>query len=297
LQAVRGISDLITTPGLINLDFADIRTIMKDSGLALMGTGIAAGQNRAIEAAKLAICSPLLEDLSITGATGILINITGSSHMTLFEVNEASKLVQQECHEDANIIFGTVIDETMGDNIRITVIATGFGNQLNRMKQKSKKDSMPVPHKDWLDSVRANDALEETTISDIFNDIHAEISVNEAPAYADKQTRVEPVISENPRPIFMDDKNDIAQHLSKGGNKSYDETSLYAKKPASPWGVIPTAQEPTTGARATPPRISRQRTENNQERSEFKQILNDLNLSEGEADEFDIPAFLRRSAD
>lgn len=135
LQAVRGISDLITTPGLINLDFADIKTIMQDSGLAIMGTSTAFGSNRALEAAKQAISSPLLEDVSITGATGILLNITGSSNMTLFEVNEASKLIQDECSEEVNVIFGTVIDENMQDGIRITVIATGFGDNYKKLKR------------------------------------------------------------------------------------------------------------------------------------------------------------------
>ncbi|HUI27127.1 MAG TPA: cell division protein FtsZ, partial [Candidatus Kryptonia bacterium] len=127
LQAVRGISDLITVHGLINLDFADVRTIMADMGMAMMGCGIASGENRSIEAAQKAVASPLLEDISIRGAQGVLINITGSPDLSLHEVNEAATLIQEEAHEDANIIFGAVIDERMGDEIRITVIATGFG--------------------------------------------------------------------------------------------------------------------------------------------------------------------------
>ncbi|HVN87740.1 MAG TPA: cell division protein FtsZ, partial [Candidatus Binatia bacterium] len=126
LQAVRGISDLITVHGLINLDFADVRTIMADMGMAMMGCGIASGESRAIEAAQKAVSSPLLEDISIQGAQGVLINITGSPDLSLHEVNEAATLIQEEAHEDANIIFGAVIDERMGDEIRITVIATGF---------------------------------------------------------------------------------------------------------------------------------------------------------------------------
>jgi cell division protein FtsZ len=125
-QAVQGISDLITIPGEINLDFADVKTIMSGMGMALMGTGIATGENRAIEAAQKAISSPLLEDASIEGARGVLINITGGSSMTLFEVSEASNLIHQAAHEEANIIFGTVIDEKMDESIKVTVIATGF---------------------------------------------------------------------------------------------------------------------------------------------------------------------------
>ncbi len=131
-QAVKGISDLIIVPGLINLDFADVQNIMSSMGMALMGTGTASGENRAVEAAQRAISSPLLEDNTIQGAHGILLNITGGSDLSLYEVNEASSLIQAEAHEDANIIFGTVIDETMGDEIRITVIATGFDDGMKR---------------------------------------------------------------------------------------------------------------------------------------------------------------------
>jgi cell division protein FtsZ len=125
-HAVKGISDLIMVPGLINLDFADVRNVMSEMGLALMGTGIASGEDRAVEAAQKAVSSPLLEDNTIQGARGVLLNITGGPDMTLYEINEASSLVQAEAHDDANIIFGTVIDENIGDEIRITVIATGF---------------------------------------------------------------------------------------------------------------------------------------------------------------------------
>jgi cell division protein FtsZ len=128
-QAVQGISDLITVPGFINLDFADVRTIMQGMGMALMGTGYARGENRAIEATQEAISSPLLEEASIKGAKGVLINITGGPDLTLVEVNEAATIVRQEADEDANIIFGHVIDESMADAMKITVIATGFARE------------------------------------------------------------------------------------------------------------------------------------------------------------------------
>jgi len=137
LHAVKGISDLINVQGLINLDFADVRTVMNEMGMALMGSGVSSGEGRAIDAATKAISSPLLENVSIRGATGILINITGGPNMTLHEVNEASKLIQEEAHEDANIIFGAVIDETMGDEIRVTVIATGFNKGVRAGRQPS----------------------------------------------------------------------------------------------------------------------------------------------------------------
>ncbi len=125
-QAVQGISDLITVPGLINLDFADVKSIMAGMGLALMGAGRASGENRAIEATQQAISSPLLEEATIQGAKGVLINITGGPDLTLFEVNEASSIIRESADDDANIIFGAVIDETMRDEMKITVIATGF---------------------------------------------------------------------------------------------------------------------------------------------------------------------------
>ena len=124
-QGVQGITDLITIPGLINLDFADVRTIMHDAGSALMGIGTSTGESRAAEAAKAAISSPLLEE-SVEGATGILLNITGGKDLGLFEVNEAAEIIHSAADSNANIIFGAVIDEGMGDEIRVTLIATGF---------------------------------------------------------------------------------------------------------------------------------------------------------------------------
>lgn len=128
LQAVKGISDVITVPGLVNVDFADVKTIMSEMGQALMGSGTGSGEQRAQDAARKAISSPLLEDISISGARGVLLNITGSSEMSIHDVNEASSLIHEEAHEDAHIIFGAVIDDTMGDEVRVTVIATGFGS-------------------------------------------------------------------------------------------------------------------------------------------------------------------------
>ena len=140
LHAVKGISDLINIRGLINLDFADIRTVMASQGMAIMGAGLAAGENRAVEAATEAISSPLLENIDISGATGIIINVTGGEDLTLWE---ASTLITEAAHEDAEIIFGAVIDPNMGDEVRVTVIATGFGqesqdsvaDQINKLQQ------------------------------------------------------------------------------------------------------------------------------------------------------------------
>lgn len=143
LQAVKGISDLINIRGLINLDFADIRTVMQAKGLAIMGTGAATGENRAVEAARAAISSPLLENIKIDGATGIIINVTGGPDLSLYEVNEASTLITEAAHEDAEIIFGAVIDDNLTDEVRVTVIATGFALEDRKMIMGERMNTMP----------------------------------------------------------------------------------------------------------------------------------------------------------
>jgi cell division protein FtsZ len=132
-QAVQGISDLILVPGLINLDFADVRTIMSGMGMAMMGTGVGHGEHRALDAAQKAVASPLLDDTSIEGARGILINFTGGGDLAIHEVEEAARIVQEAAHEEANIIFGAVIDPTLQDEVRMTVIATGFTERKQEM--------------------------------------------------------------------------------------------------------------------------------------------------------------------
>ena len=141
-QAVQGISDIITIPGIINRDFADVKAIMQGQGYAVMGTAVASGSNRAVDAANRAISSPLLEDNSIQGAQGILINITGSSSLALHEVHEASSIIQKAAHENANIIFGAVMDEAMKESVKITVIAAGF-REISRKTQQQRPSYMP----------------------------------------------------------------------------------------------------------------------------------------------------------
>ncbi|MBC7693465.1 MAG: cell division protein FtsZ [Methylotenera sp.] len=156
LNAVQGISDLINHTGLINSDFADVKTIMGNKGLALMGIGYGEGEHRAVEAATTAISSPLLEDVSINGATGIIINITGGSNLKIHEVNEATTLIMEAAHEDAEIIFGTVIDETMKDQVKVTVIATGLGGMTAFAQPPAQQSVMnnnmapPVPNAQML---------------------------------------------------------------------------------------------------------------------------------------------------
>ncbi len=160
-QGVQGISDLITVPGLINLDFADVKTIMSGMGMAIMGTGIGEGDSRALDAANLAISSPLLEDASVKGARGVIINVTGGSDLSLIEVSEASAIIQEAAHEDANIIFGAVVDPKMQGKVKITVIATGFDRVAAARQATASSAMTPVD----LHSYTAFQATEKVTAS------------------------------------------------------------------------------------------------------------------------------------
>jgi cell division protein FtsZ len=144
-QAVQGISDLILVPGLINLDFADVRAIMSGMGMAMMGTGIGHGEHRALDAAQKAVASPLLDDASIQGAKGILINFTGGTDLSLHELEEAARIVQEAAHEDANIIFGAVVDPSLADELRMTVIATGFTERKEALTPAGKVVDLARP--------------------------------------------------------------------------------------------------------------------------------------------------------
>ncbi|MBA2719695.1 MAG: cell division protein FtsZ [Chloroflexi bacterium] len=159
-QGVQGISDIITMPGLINLDFADVRAIMKDAGSALMGIGRAEGENRAVEAARQAIASPLLE-VNITGAQGILFNITGSSTLSLFEVTEAAEEIRAAADPEANIIFGTSFNERLGEEVMITVIATGFDGNRKRDVNRQAQSAQPAAEQQSIRAPRERDFLEE----------------------------------------------------------------------------------------------------------------------------------------
>jgi cell division protein FtsZ len=175
LQGVSGITDLITTPGLINLDYADVRSVMKDAGSALMGIGSARGADRAIEAARQAISSPLLE-ASIEGARGVLMSIAGGSDLGLFEINEAARMVQSAVHPDANIIFGAVIDDTQGDQVKVTVIAAGFdggsppSNRSTSPMSKRVLDETPLAAAVAVDLARDGETPSIPLTPDSFSD-------------------------------------------------------------------------------------------------------------------------------
>jgi len=171
-QAVQGISDLITTSGFINVDFADVKSIMSERGMAMMGIGIACGENRAVEAAKCAISSPLLEDIDVSGARGVLVNITGSASMTMDDFDAVNKTVHEKVHEDANIIIGVVIDESMEDEIKVTAIVTGFGDRFDTERGRDLRHNVTplteksTVNKKWLDiptHIRDRQQNENTT--------------------------------------------------------------------------------------------------------------------------------------
>ena len=193
-QATRGISDLINIPGLINLDFADVRTIMQNMGDALLGTGIAKGEERAILAAQQAINSPLLQDIGIKGAQGILINITGPEDLTVHEINDASQIIYEEAGEDANIIPGCVIDNSLEDEIRITVIATGLNKENNEVSPMSFKREEPLVKLDYNQP-----KIEQEEPEPLFNN---------TPTYMRKQMESVEDNLETPEPVVTADQQD-----------------------------------------------------------------------------------------
>jgi cell division protein FtsZ len=267
LQAVRGIANLITVHGLINLDFADVRSIMSEMGMALMGAGTGSGENRAIDAATKAISSPLLENISIKGATGLLINVTGCSSMTLHEVNEASRLVQEEAHEDANIIFGAVIDDAIEDEVRVTVIATGFNKAVrpSQSARQSREYHEPA-RRDLPNFERQNDRA---------------ASSMEQPAQAE--------------PREWGTLWDSAQHTTSVA-ASGTSVNTAAEMSSGQLGLQhvddrpagATIRQPYARPEVPEPRVSSQ---------ELQEVMEEVGVSEQRDDQYDIPTFLRKQAD
>jgi cell division protein FtsZ len=283
LNAVQGISDLMTVPGLINVDFADVRTIMSDMGRALMGTGTGTGNRRAVEAAESAISSPLLEDISIDGATGVLINITGGPDLTLHEVNEASTLVQEAAHEDANIIFGSVIEANMGDEVRITVIATGF----ERSEQQTDTTTSGGSHR-HVPSTNSQIALPYDQGSQVTRDY--------PPATIPPKHDVsgEIIVGDPSVPSMEIDMSDsgpteVEVALAGLGAAENDEVCIEADLPALAHGSGPNEQLDTI-PNTLPPQVTPRRSRS------FSRIHPDLRhvLDDDSKDELDVPTFMRR---
>ena len=281
LNAVQGISDLMTVPGLINVDFADVRTIMSDMGRALMGSGIASGKHRAVEAAESAISSPLLEDVSIDGATGILINITGGPDLTLHEVNEASSLIQEAAHEDANIIFGSVIDPHVGEDVRITVIATGFDR--SKSHQTATNHSIPA-------GVKTSEAAQIALPYEEDSQTTAEYC---APPPPDSQEPApcEPLYASTPTdPIDefpVEEEEDVREYIHEPNEPYVDFSGAIENEPSSRFS-------PTPRTRSTVRTL--ESSSSIRRKPEFPVVHPSLRnvLDSENDDELDVPTFIRR---
>lgn len=246
LQAVKGISDLINIRGLINLDFADIRTVMQAKGLALMGTGSAKGENRAVEAATAAISSPLLENIKIDGATGIIINVTGGPDLSLYEVNEASTLITEAAHEDAEIIFGAVIDENMTDEVRVTVIATGFADPDKKVIANETTRMQEFLNTAPSASMQMHEQMAQPLQAPVQAPIQAPI---QAPVY--QQTVATPVQPSAPvQPIWASTPAMPQFNLNQQPVPAYMSTPVSPVAPATPVAepLSPVAQHPVPTA-------------------------------------------------
>jgi cell division protein FtsZ len=197
--ATRGISELITVPGLINVDFADVRTIMREMGDAVMGTGEASGENRAVEAAHMAISSPLLDDVSISGARGVLVNITGGPSMSLFEVDEATEIIHEAAGDEANVILGAVIDDTLTDEVIVTVIATGFNQKL--APPSALRATAPKPARQIE---RIPTGLDDLQLLDVPAYKRRGIELNLPSSHADQEPQKEKIDkSDHEKPAFL----------------------------------------------------------------------------------------------
>ncbi|MBP7843701.1 MAG: cell division protein FtsZ [Proteobacteria bacterium] len=281
LNAVQGLSDLINISGHINLDFADVRTVMKARGLALMGTGIAQGENRALQAAHMAISSPLLEDVSIRGATGIIINITGPDNLTLHEINEAVSLVTEEADKEAEVIFGSVFSNQIGDSVKVTVIATGFEQNVKR-KEEEKSYQVSASRAHFVEEVKKPEPVyaapvqqapqQQESVSIPQPEIHRAPEVYVAP----QAVAVSPVPA--PTPVY-----NPPEHQAKGVESHW----VSSQKDAVSFKKEPQIEEPFLDVE-----------ESDKERIDFliqaKKIAQDLGFKNSSGEDLEIPAFLRR---
>ena len=277
LQGVQGISDIITIPGIINRDFADVKTTMAGMGYAVMGTAVRSGENRAIAAAQAAMASPLLEAGAIDGARGILINISGSSNLKLSEVNVASTLIQNAAHEEANIIFGAVLDESMGDNVKITVIATGFRqDQMGRQKRSTSDAASPRVSVQGQPNLPrfASEELEEEQLTPLFESKKPQPPPPAPQPQPVKEAAESAPFTLHPQPVVM-------------------EEAPQASRPASvsPAPPAPQGKTPVTHINFDEPF-----------EEEYARLIPSKpeaahhSESEQHAENLDIPAFLRRPA-
>ncbi|WP_365993069.1 cell division protein FtsZ [Halobacteriovorax sp. JY17] len=295
LNAVRGISDLINTTGHINADFADVKTVMANKGLALMGTGLCSGPDRAIKAATEAISSPLLEDISINGATGIIINITGNASLTMHETNEAVTLIMEAADDDAEIIFGTVIDDTMEDNIKITVVATGLGglekvaalpqNRTEQMVEKLRPAQRPqeTPNS-WRQEEVAQVAREEV--------------VAEVPRQTQEQSWTQPTQHVDTREFVKSTPVEEVQTWRE--EKSWNEEPTHRASEETQQGTLAQSIKDAAARYETtkveqPQQAAQQRSHQEAaSTNRAKSIAEKLGFINFDEDELDTPSFLRK---
>jgi cell division protein FtsZ len=322
LNAVQGISDLINNTGLINADFADVSTVMTNKGLSLMGTGMASGTERAMKAARQAISSPLLEDVSINGATGIIINITGNASLTTYETNQAVSLIMEAADEDAEIIFGTVIDDSMGDSIKVTVIATG-------LQTLNKERSIPSPTTSYSAPVRsAQVAAPEAPVSVAPAMVAAPAAVakpelpTEAPVAAAPRTdyapknessfefeREEPKQAERPKINWAEKLQSAAskyesQKSFDGSSNSNSNTNQNYSRPATPaekqeltreFDAFEAKQEETRAPMAAQNSQPQSPAAAQSREGRIKSIAEKLGFFNFDEDEFDTPSFMKKN--
>lgn len=308
LNAVRGISDLINNTGHINADFADVSTVMANKGLALMGTGVAVGSDRAIKAATEAISSPLLEDISINGATGIIINITGSSNLSMHETNEAVTLIMEAADENAEIIFGTVIDDTMGDAVKVTVIATGLGGAIRTHADAAATRIQTSTHESVAASFQAPPVATSTATTQVAREESYDSDVF-APRKQSFQAPAPsaPVTSPAPRAqsYLEEDKSSFDRFMNDGRNDSREEVPAQAPSQAQPSRLIQSIRDAASkyDAPAAQPvgNVVEKRAEVNETfrdgmatSSRAKSIAEKLGFINFDDDEFDTPSFLRK---
>jgi cell division protein FtsZ len=304
LNAVQGISDLINISGHINLDFADVKTVMQNRGLALMGTGVAEGENRSVTAAHLAISSPLLEDISIRGATGIIINITGPENLTLHEINEAVTLITEEADRDAEVIFGSVFNSKIGDAVKVTVIATGFN-------QKDKNNVMGVTGSYFQPSASQQPAVQQTfqqVVPQVAQPVVTPISQNASP-------KIETKIENGPEAFFTADYSQGTTSFSVPVSAPHVEVKVEV---APPQEMTQSFEEPTHQAAsleeevfvespvveaapqiekvevAPEPVVEVKVSKSMDILQQARKIAQDLGLHTNSNEDLEIPAFLRR---
>jgi cell division protein FtsZ len=277
LNAVQGISDLINNTGLINADFADVSTVMANKGLALMGTGIATGPDRAIKASKQAISSPLLEDITIDGATGIIINITGSSSLTTFETNQAVTLIMEAADEEAEIIFGTVIDESLGDQIKVTVIATGLNN--SSMQRVAVTPVIAESRFEEIKEVAQHATPSEPQVAGLST---FETDKLETPAYLNRQS--EASFDSELSDFAASKRFNLAQSLKEAAQK-YDQRKTISEEvkaptpPEMPSTILPELREEQIAAH---------------KENRSKSIAEKLGFMNFDDDEFDVPSYTKK---